>query len=181
MEKIGFSGFLTKPIKKGQLYDCIRTAISYWENPLTKNEQPFITTYSINEAKESQIIVSEKQNILLVEDNKMNQKVAMSMLKKLGHTITLAKNGLEAVKAFNEECFDLILMDGQMPEMDGLEAATEIRKIESRSNLHRVPIIAVTANAMKGDRELFLESGMDDYITKPVKRQILEDVISKYS
>jgi CheY-like chemotaxis protein len=130
-------------------------------------------------------------NILLAEDNKINQKVATSMLKKMGHHVVVVNNGKEAVKAYKENEFDLILMDGQMPEMDGLEATKKIRDADfkwqnksgelsdSKSKIGRIPIIAVTANAMKGDRERFLAAGMDDYIAKPIKRAELAEVIAR--
>jgi len=97
----------------------------------------------------------------------------------MGHSIVVASNGQEAVAKFEEDEFDLILMDGQMPVMDGLEAARTIRDAEEQSAIHRIPIIAVTANAMKGDRERFLAAGMDDYITKPLKRKALEEAIGR--
>ena len=101
------------------------------------------------------------------------------MLKKMGHRVVVANNGQEAVQAFKDDEFDLILMDGQMPLMDGLEAAKTIRDAEEKSYMKRVPIIAFTADAMKGDRERFLAAGMDDYIAKPVKRKALEEVIER--
>ena len=119
--------------------------------------------------------------ILLAEDNMMNQKVAKNMLKKMGHGVVVANNGLEALKAFEGEKFDLILMDGQMPVMGGLEAARKIRDREETFKMSRIPIIAVSANAMKGDREEFLEAGMDDYLAKPIKRKNLEEVIGGLS
>jgi CheY-like chemotaxis protein len=91
----------------------------------------------------------------------------------------VANNGQEAVAAFEENKFDLILMDGQMPVMDGLEATKTIRETEKKSAIDRIPIISVTANAMKGDRERFLAAGMDDYIAKPIKRHALEEVIER--
>ena len=124
--------------------------------------------------------------ILLAEDNKMNRKVARNMLKKMGHIVTCANNGMEAVEAYKNKRFDLILMDGQMPVMGGLEATREIRDAEEQSRkqnpesqIQRLPIIAVTANAMKGDREEFLAAGMDDYLTKPIKRKDLEEAIGR--
>ncbi len=121
--------------------------------------------------------------VLLAEDNPMNQNVAVNMLKKLGHSVVVAATGREAVDAFERERFDMILMDGQMPEMDGISATVEIRRLEAlvpgASGEGRMPIVAVTANAMKGDRERFLEAGMDDYIAKPIKRKDLAEVISR--
>jgi len=113
------------------------------------------------------------------------------MLKKMGHNVVVVNNGKEALKEYNENKFDLILMDGQMPEMDGLEATKKIRRLEDKLKGERpnetsapitkysTPIIAVTANAMKGDRERFLAAGMDDYIAKPIKRADLAAVIER--
>ena len=97
----------------------------------------------------------------------------------MGHGVTIVNNGKEALDAFQKTEFDMILMDGQMPVMDGLDAARAIRERERKSKIKRIPIIAVTANAMKGDREKFLASGMDDYISKPIKISMLEDVIDR--
>jgi two-component system, sensor histidine kinase and response regulator len=110
--------------------------------------------------------------ILLVEDNPINQKVATSILQKAGHFVTLAGNGKEALQQINGHDFDLVLMDIQMPEMDGLEATVAIRVLEQQTGEH-IPIVALTAHAMKGDRERCLEAGMDGYVTKPVQAAIL--------
>ncbi len=119
-------------------------------------------------------------NILLVEDNKINQKVAIKMLKKMGHTVTVADNGNEALDILkNNISFDLVLMDGQMPVMDGFKATEIIRRNEqSKPDATRLPIIALTANAMKGDRDRYLNAGMDDYIAKPVKFNDLSTMIT---
>src|SRR6185437_10044723 len=112
--------------------------------------------------------------ILLVEDNPVNQKVATGLLEREGHLVTVAGNGREAVAAVGRETFDLVFMDVQMPEMDGLEATATIRELERDSGA-RLPIVAMTAHAMKGDEERCLAAGMDVYITKPIRRQILLD------
>ena len=117
--------------------------------------------------------------ILLAEDNKMNQKVALNMLKKIGHRIDVANNGKEAVSAFQKKKFDLIFMDIQMPEMDGMEATAAIRALESKSETH-TPIVAVTANAIKGDRERFLAAAMDDYVSKPIKKKVITGILAKF-
>jgi two-component system sensor histidine kinase/response regulator len=106
--------------------------------------------------------------ILLVEDNRINQLVAQRLLEKAGHRVTIADNGKVAVQAITDSKFDLVLMDVSMPEMDGLEATQMIRQREQGSDV-RLPIVAFTANAMKGDREKCLEAGMDAYVTKPVQ------------
>ena len=119
--------------------------------------------------------------ILLVEDNPINQMVAQKMLEKVGLKPQLANNGLEALKLLNEQAFDLVLMDCQMPEMDGFDATREIRKLGIKANNNKVlPVIAMTANVMSGDRERCLDVGMDDYIGKPVQREQLESVLGKW-
>jgi len=189
LKKVGFAAFLTKPVKKSQLYDCIRTVLGKSTSP--EKELPMVTRYTLEENKVTDLPDELNYNILLAEDNKINQKVATSMLKKMGHHVVVVNNGKEAVKAYKENEFDLILMDGQMPEMDGLEATRKIRNAslelqnkmkknpDSKSKIGRIPIIAVTANAMKGDRERFLAAGMDDYIAKPIKRADLAEVIAR--
>ncbi len=120
--------------------------------------------------------------ILLAEDNLINQKVAMVNLSNLGHQVEVANNGKEAVDKFKMKNFDLIFMDIQMPEMDGLEATKKIRDIENSQNVVRkIPIIAMTANSMEGDREKCLQSGMDDYVSKPFKQNELVTIFSKYA
>ena len=121
----------------------------------------------------------KRKNILIVDDHAVNRRVFKGYPASWGCRFDEAENGLEAVKAFEDEAFDLILMDGQMPVMGGLEAARKIRDREEKFKMSRIPIIAVTANAMKGDREKFLEAGMDDYLAKPIKRKNLEEVIGR--
>ncbi|MCP3922544.1 MAG: response regulator [Desulfobacterales bacterium] len=121
----------------------------------------------------------ENLKILLAEDNKMNQKVAIYMLKKMGHDITIANNGIEAVEAFENQNFDLILMDGHMPEMNGVEATRKIRQIEREQNLKKIIIIAVSANATNDARKVFMSEGMNEYISKPINKKILIETISK--
>ena len=115
-------------------------------------------------------------NILLAEDNLVNQKITTRMLEKLGHAVTVVGNGREALDATGRQTFDLVLMDIQMPEMSGFEATETIRRQESGSGRH-LPIIALTAHAMDGDRERCLESGMDGYLSKPVRGEELSRVI----
>ena len=122
--------------------------------------------------------------ILLAEDSDANQQLALGVLRKWGHTLTIANNGHEAVAAFERDTYDVILMDVQMPEMDGLQATALIREQEQQRGRH-VPIIAMTANAMKGDREECVEAGMDEYVTKPIRwtelRQALDRVVPRTS
>ena len=118
--------------------------------------------------------------ILLAEDTAMNRQVAVHMLNKMGHEVTVAINGKEAVTLHEKCAFDLILMDVEMPEMDGVEATGIIRKKEELTGL-RVPIVAMTAHAMRGDREKFLGAGMDAYVAKPVKAQVLRETIERFA
>jgi CheY-like chemotaxis protein len=116
-------------------------------------------------------------HILLAEDNAVNQKLATRLLERCGHFVTVANNGRQAVDAHACIRFDLILMDVQMPELDGLEAAQIIRSHEAATG-HHTPIIALTAHAMPGDRERCVRAGMDDYLTKPIERQDLFEKIA---
>jgi CheY-like chemotaxis protein len=127
--------------------------------------------------------VSKKQDIqiLLVEDNPTNQVVALAMLKKLGYKAKVTSNGREAITALQNMRYDIILMDCQMPEMDGFEATRRIRQGESGRRYTNVPIIAMTAHAMKGDKELCLEAGMNDYLAKPVKSEELSKLIAQWT
>ena len=171
LKSLGFNAQIAKPVYRGHVLECLKDLHGF-----VSREKKIETRFGIEEPKAAAQDAPGKLDILLAEDNKMNQKVAVNMLKKLGHTITIAENGKQAVELFMEKDFHLILMDGQMPVMDGLEATKAIREIETGSKDH-IPIIALTANAMKGDRERFLDSGMDDYITKPIKKKALEDAI----
>jgi CheY-like chemotaxis protein len=116
--------------------------------------------------------------ILLVEDNLINQKVALRLLENAGHSVIVAANGREALDWVLRHDFDLVLMDVQMPEMDGLEATMEIRRLEAGSP-RRLPIVALTAHAMVGDRERCLEAGMDGYVAKPVQMQVLVQAMAE--
>ncbi len=123
-------------------------------------------------------LMNKGLHILIAEDNLVNQKLAAKLLEKQGHTSLIANNGREAVEAWETEAFDAVLMDMQMPEMDGIEATKEIRAKERELGKH-IPIIAMTANVMRGDRERCLEAGMDDYIPKPVDVVKLVEVLDK--
>ncbi len=114
---------------------------------------------------------------MLAEDNPVNQAVALGMLRKFGYTVDVVKNGLEAIDAVQHKTYDLVLMDCMMPEMDGYRATTEIRRQQSAGRLHHFPIIALTANAIEGDREKCLTTGMDDYLAKPIKAKDLVNII----
>jgi two-component system sensor histidine kinase/response regulator len=174
IEKAGFSAYLTKPIKKSQLYDCL-AMVTGSKIELPKNQPATIVTrYAVADDKK------REPRILLVEDNITNQKVALNILKRFGYKADSAADGKEAVKALETITYDIVLMDCQMPGMDGYEATGEIRNPASKVLDHEVPVIAMTAHAMKGDRERCLDAGMDDYICKPVNPRELCNMIEKW-
>ncbi|MEI6209653.1 MAG: response regulator [Desulfuromonadales bacterium] len=171
-EKIGFSGYLAKPVRQAQLHECMALVLGRWKS--NKPEAGIITRHIIAEAGRAGV------RILLAEDNVINQKVAQNILSKLGFKADVVANGLEAVRALELINYDLVLMDCMMPEMDGFAATAMIRDSGSKVLNHNVPIVAMTANAMKGDREYCLESGMDDYLAKPVKKDNLAEILEKW-
>jgi len=173
-EKIGFAAYLTKPVKKSQLYDCIATVLGLVSEDSSQSPEPIITRHSLAEGRKRKI------RILVAEDNVVNQKVALRMLDRLGYRADAVANGREAIEALEAIPYDLVLMDVQMPEMDGFEATRLIRDPKSRSRNPDLPIIAMTAHSMKGDREKCLAAGMDDYISKPVTPLALDKVLEKY-
>ncbi len=141
-----------------------------------------LATESMLNSKTEEISVNKTFNskILLVDDNDINILIAKTILKKLGTTVSIAKNGLEALELFKKNKYDLIIMDCQMPKMDGYEATAKIRKIEKKKSLERTIIMAYTANAMKGDSDKCLEAGMDDYISKPAKKLEVQQKLSQW-
>jgi len=202
-EDAGFDGFLSKPVRREKLVKMIQKLLG---NELTAqspqlDEKPvkskITTQHSIKEDAKQSVC------ILLAEDNPVNQKLTTLMLKKAGYQVEVANSGKVALEKYtgSPDDFDLIFMDIQMPEMDGLEATGAIRKWEeehigqssefkaedkkpatrNRKPAGNIPIVAMTANAMKGDREICIESGMDDYITKPIRREIVFEVIEKWA
>ena len=120
------------------------------------------------------------RSILIAEDNAINQKVIERMVQKLGYGVQLVSNGRDAIEALAHSSYSLIFMDCQMPEMDGFEACRQIRKLNAATAATRIPIIAITANAMKGDRERCLAAGMDDYVSKPFTQENLRMVIERW-
>ncbi len=170
---VGFNAFLTKPARRKILLRTIGKILgSESDDKQQPEEKKLITQYSIREE------LKRSTRILLAEDNPVNQKLASIILSKAGYKVTVAANGRQALETFTPrpEDFDAILMDIQMPEMDGYEATRCIRQ----NGFNDIPIIAMTANAMKGDRELCLAAGMNDYITKPIKREIVFQVLEKW-
>ena len=166
--ELGISAYLLKPINQQQLLETIYGSLQ--KNAVTKTRPSLLTRHSIRETKRS-------LNILLAEDNLINQKLAVSLIQRMGHKVSVAQNGKEAVEAIEREKFDIILMDVQMPGMDGLEATQAIRTREGLTGRPRIPIIAMTAYAMAGDRERCFEAGMDGYVSKPINTQELFETI----
>ncbi len=172
-EKMGFAAYLIKPVGHSDLFDCMATILSNGSTP--KQKKSIITRHTVREMQHNNI------RILLAEDNPTNQLVATGILKKLGFAnVEIVSNGAKAVKAIEESSHDLILMDIQMPEMDGIEATRQIRKIESRSGKKRTPIIAMTAHAMKKDRDKCISAGMDDYVSKPIDANLLLEALERW-
>ncbi len=167
---VGFHGYLTKPLRVSTMIEMIDSLIT---NEGSLPVAPTVMTQSL--LTDLTQLDSCEARILLVEDNLVNQKMAMKMLEKMGHSVVVAENGAEAVEIVGMQTFDIILMDVQMPIMDGLEATRILR----RSGF-TTPIVALTANAMQGDREICLDAGMDDYITKPINRKVIEHKIHQY-
>jgi CheY-like chemotaxis protein len=169
------SAYLNKPVNQKELFYKLSTIFS--ERDTISHKQKSIANGSNYES----INICPNIRILLAEDNIVNQKVAQSILSKLGFHADTVANGKEAVKALEMIDYDLVLMDVQMPEMDGVEATRLIRNHNSKVINRNVPIIAMTAHAMKGDRERFLDSGMDDYISKPVSLKAFGDLLYKWN
>jgi len=194
--ELGIAAYLTKPIKQSDLLDAILTVLH--TSSAETREPSLRPQYALPESR-------RRLHILLAEDNAVNQRLAVRILEKRGHTVVVAGNGKEALAALEREAFDLILMDVQMPEMDGFEATKAIREKEALSyskvspqfsvfsppdcglrtpdsGLFHIPIVAMTAHAMKGDRQRCLEAGMDAYVSKPLQaRQLLEVIESLVS
>ncbi|MCP4719786.1 MAG: response regulator [Desulfobacteraceae bacterium] len=173
LEKIGFSAYLNKPVKLSSLFNCLLNVSGLQDNNDKENKK-IVTQYTLLENEKNMF------RILLVEDNKINQKVAMVSLKRMGYHVNPVSNGLLALKALEISEYDLVLMDCQMPEMDGYESTAQIRNSESKVKNHSIPVIAMTANATKEDKAKCLKAGMDDYLAKPFKPQLLADMLKKW-
>jgi len=169
MEALGFAGYLVKPIRKSSLAQCAMTILSGARHGVGE-KQRILTSTRMEHASRTRFA-----HILLAEDNLVNQKVAVGLLRMLGYTCDVAADGFEVLRALEVQRYDLILMDCQMPELDGYETTRRLRQIGVR-----LPIIAMTANAMTGDRELCLQSGMDDFVTKPVSPATLEAALRRW-
>jgi CheY-like chemotaxis protein/HPt (histidine-containing phosphotransfer) domain-containing protein len=174
LKEIGFSGYLSKPIRQHQFHECLSLVLGLKEQEKDVRSESFITRHSISEARKGRV------HILLADDNPTNQIVGLSILRKLGYQADAAANGEKVIEALQTIPYDLVLMDCQMPEMDGYEATRLIRDPGTGVLNPTVPIIAMTAHAMKGDREKCLSAGMDDYLSKPVRPGELADMVSRW-
>ncbi|MBX2825890.1 MAG: response regulator [Gammaproteobacteria bacterium] len=170
-KSIGINSMITKPVRQPDLYNCLTAALNCDSSPEHRNRQVPLKIHGAN----------LKGEVLLAEDNPVNQEMMMEMLKLLGIKAVLAENGQEALQAIEQRQFNVVLMDCQMPVMDGFEATHHIRESESKNpeNGH-LPIIALTANALEGDRERCLDSGMDEYLSKPVSSQQLRTMLENW-
>jgi two-component system sensor histidine kinase/response regulator len=169
-----FHSQLRKPVSPSMLYNAL---VSLLGSLPTEDNPPEPKNGST--PKDQETACQRNVHVLLVEDNFINQKVAIFMLEKMGCRVDVAANGLEALDALSKFAYELILMDCQMPEMDGYEATAAIRENERQIGGH-LPIIAMTASAMQGDREVCLAAGMDDYVSKPVQAEALVTVLQKW-
>jgi PAS domain S-box-containing protein len=165
-EQLGIAAYLLKPVKQSELFDAIALALG-----VTAAEDE-------HHPPHNDLVRLGPLKILLAEDSLVNQKLALGLLERHGHRVMVANNGKEAVAAYASQPFDLVLMDVQMPEMDGLEATQAIRHLEQKTG-RRTAIAAMTAHAMQGDRQRCLDAGMDEYIAKPVRANVLFDTIAK--
>ena len=159
--ELGIAAYLVKPIRQREVLDAICSALG----TKPQEEPALITTHALREER-------NRSRVLLVEDNAVNQTLAVRLLERRGYTVSVAGDGREALIALEKGSFDVVLMDIQMPEMDGFEATAIIREKEKSSGQH-IPIIAMTANALKGDQERCLQAGMDAYISKPIRTKEL--------
>jgi len=166
---LGVSAYLSKPFDRLELREVLLRVLA--GDPAVPGKGPLVTRHTIREEERS-------LSFLVAEDNAVNQRLIARLLEKRGHIVVLAQNGREALEALAQRTFDIVLMDGQMPEMDGFEATKLIRQREKASGTH-LPIIALTAHAMRGDKERCLACGMNGYVSKPIKLEELFSVIEK--
>jgi two-component system, sensor histidine kinase and response regulator len=176
VRQAGIAAYLTKPVRQSQLFDCLMLVMgtpTEAARPSPRATRPLINRHRLAEAK-----ARTHPRVLVAEDNRVNQKVAVRLLEKLGYRADVAANGHEVVEALARIPYAVVLMDCQMPRMDGYEATAAIRQREGPSR--HTPIIAMTAHAMQGDRERVLAAGMDDYIAKPVQADALATVLRRW-
>ena len=171
--EMGFAGYLLKPVGQSDLTDCLLLVLGIDAQEWHARSQPIVTRHEILMHR-----APTNRRVLIAEDGVVNQKVARRMVEKLGYPVDVVNNGQEALTAWQTGRYDLILMDCQMPEMDGYEATRQIRRLEKKGN--RIPIIALTAHAIKDADVECREAGMDDYLTKPIERDRLDAVLASY-
>jgi two-component system, sensor histidine kinase and response regulator len=182
--ELGVAAYLTKPVQQSELHETLTTVLArrWFLREEISQDTHLITRHSLREShpdpEASVLEADERLNVLVAEDNLVNQKLAVRMLEKRGHRVKVIDSGLAALEALEAERFDVVLMDVQMPEMDGLEATIKIRKKERDHGTH-VPIIAMTAHNMKGDRDRCLQAGMDGYISKPINAKELFEALER--
>ena len=171
----GFAGYLTKPFDETTLKECLITLLAGRRKGVGARAG-MVTRHSLADSRKQEV------SILLVEDNRINQKVAVAILNRLGYKVEVAGNGVEALASLRTRTFDLILMDCEMPEMDGYEATRQIRlwEREQQKSKPGIVIVAMTAHAMPGSREKCLAAGMDDFISKPVSPENLAEITAKW-
>jgi PAS domain S-box-containing protein len=174
LKAIGFSGYLTKPVRQSHIRECLSLVMGRTPPAPAQPPTDIITRHTVAESRKRRL------RILLAEDNTTNQILALEILKKLGYRADAVANGKEAVSALQTLPYDLVLMDCQMPEMDGFTATRRIRENKSAASAAQIPIIAMTAHALKGDRERCLEAGMNDYLTKPVHPGDLSSMLERW-
>ncbi|GAB4538637.1 MAG: response regulator [Anaerolineales bacterium] len=171
LETLGVSGYLLKPVKQQMLYDAMTAVI----NAKQEEKPQLVTRHTLSERRRM------GQRILLAEDNAINQKLAIALLQKAGYSVEAVSTGEQAVQKATRETYSAVLMDVQMPEMDGLQATRLIRQWEQTEPNRHTPIIAMTAHAMSGDRELCLDAGMDDYLSKPLEPKALFNALERWT
>jgi PAS domain S-box-containing protein len=176
----GFSGYLRKPVRQSQLMDCIATVMRRTSEPMFANRVTTWKPESYQVSKTNIPLLDTTKTVLVVEDNRVNQQVALLQLKQLGLTADAVDNGREALEALERVPYSVVLMDCQMPELDGFTTTRLIRLLENRTNRKHTPIIAMTAQAMEGDRERCLAAGMDDYVSKPIDERRLALVLARW-
>jgi CheY-like chemotaxis protein/HPt (histidine-containing phosphotransfer) domain-containing protein len=176
--ELGFAGYLTKPLKHHELFQVLSMVLGNKEAKKTTHRPSLTTRFSVRESV--QPLACNKARILLAEDNLTNQQVALGILKKLGLQADAVLNGEEALQSLTATPYDLVLMDVQMPVLDGMETTRRIRNPQSEVLNHAIPIIAMTAHAMQGDKEKCLQAGMNDYVSKPVNPKTLSDTLKKW-
>ena len=174
--EMGIAAYLTKPVRRSELRAAVSAAMlngKYLVGSGTSTEP------SASRGSRPEIPASRSLRILLAEDNIVNEKVACAILNKAGHTVEVARDGLQAVRIMASGSFDIVLMDVQMPEMDGFEATAAIREMEKHTGAH-TPVIAMTAHALGGYEERCLAAGMDGYVTKPIRREQLLQTLAEF-